>query len=71
LRRIGGQPGVWLLEDGDLRFAAVAVGAADLYGWVRIDKGLAGGEAIVLYSEKALNAHSRVKVVDRLPGVAP
>ena len=71
LRRIGGQPGVWLLEDGDLRFAEVAVGPGDLDGWVRIEEGLAGGEAIVLYSEKALNAHSRVKVVDRLPGVAP
>ncbi len=63
--------GVWLLIDGDLRFTPVELGAADLDGNVQIRKGLATGDRVVVYSQKALTAHSRIHVVKRLAGATP
>ncbi|MCI0344159.1 MAG: efflux RND transporter periplasmic adaptor subunit, partial [Chloroflexi bacterium] len=67
LHRFDGRPGVWLVEDGDLRFAPVEVGASDLDGWIEIRAGLDAGDRAVVYSERALAARSRVEVVDELP----
>ena len=63
--------GVWRLEDGDLHFNPVALGAADLDGNVQIRTGLKAGDRIVVYSEKALTAHSRIHVVKRLGAATP
>lgn len=71
LRTVAGQRGVWKLKDGALAFAPVRLGRADLDGQVQVLDGLAVGESIVLYSEKALGAKSRVHVVERIAGVAP
>ena len=71
IRRIDDRLGVWRSVDGDLRFTTMTPGAADLDGWVQVRDGLEAGDRIVVYSEKALNAHSRIHVVDRLPGVQP
>jgi|GEM_PF-3182779 HlyD family secretion protein len=49
----------------------IAFGRSDLDGLVQVEKGLAAGDQLVVYSEKALTARSRIHVVDRLPGVAP
>ena len=57
-----GETGVWLLDGEGVRFQPVRAGRQDLQGRVRIEEGLTGGEAIVVYSEKALQPHSRVRV---------
>lgn len=70
VRQLNGQTGVFVAEDDHLRFAPVKLGAADLDGRVQILDGLKSGERVVVYSQKALTADSRFKVVDSLPGVA-
>lgn len=69
LRRGGKGPGVWRLRGSELEFVPVRLGAADLEGRVQVLQGLQPGDHIVVYSEKALKAGSRIRVVERLPGV--
>lgn len=71
IRTLDGKRGVWKLTDGDLEFVAVQLGRSDLDGNVTVEKGLSAGDQIVVFSEKALTARSRIKMVDRLAGVAP
>ena len=68
IRTVQGQRGVWKLVDGDLAFAPIQLGRADLSGDVQVSQGLAAGERIVVYSAKALRANSRIQVVERLTG---
>ena len=68
VQRVDGRLGVWVVEDGSLRFAPIKTGATDLEGRVQILQGLSEGEKIVVYSFKALDANSRIKVVDRIVG---
>ena len=65
------QVGVWRIERGEPRFAPVRIGQTSLDGQVQILDGLAAGDEVVVYSEKALTAGSRIKVVDTLAGNAP
>ncbi|MHB8834830.1 MAG: efflux RND transporter periplasmic adaptor subunit [Candidatus Methylomirabilia bacterium] len=69
VKRVDGRLGVWLIKDNDLRFAPVTTGAADLEGRVQILEGLTAGERVVVYSPRALTPRSRIKVVERLPGM--
>jgi RND family efflux transporter MFP subunit len=62
------QPGVWRIVDGALLFTPIKLGASDLDGHVQVREGLNDGDQIVTYSEKALTARSRIKVVERIPG---
>lgn len=71
IRQVNGVTGVWQLVDGDLRFVAVELGLADLDGNVQVRRGLKPGDRVVLYAEKALTAHSRIHVAERLDGAAP
>jgi RND family efflux transporter MFP subunit len=71
VQRVDGQLGVWLLADGELRFAPVELGVGDLDGRVQIKSGLAGGEQVIVYSQKALRAGSRIHVVDQIVRAAP
>jgi HlyD family secretion protein len=71
VQRVEGQLGVWRLEGNTLRFAPIQVGAVDLDGRVQVLAGLAPGARVVVYSQRSLGAHSRVKLVERLPGVSP
>lgn len=71
VQRIGGQLGVWLFEGDSVRFAPVRLGAIDLEGRAQILDGLKSGARVVVYSQRSLGAHTRVKLVERLPGVAP
>ncbi len=71
IRTLDGKRGVWKLTDGKLAFMPIAFGRSDLDGLVQVERGLAAGDQLVVYSEKALTASSRIHVVDRLPGVAP
>jgi RND family efflux transporter MFP subunit len=68
VRRVGDKIGVWQIVDGDLHFAPVKLGAADLDGNVQVREGIASGDRIVAYSEKALTARSRIHVEDKLAG---
>jgi len=70
VHRLDGQLGVWLIEDSDLQFAPVRLGAADLEGRVQILEGVSEGQQVVSYSARALGGRSRIKVVDRLPGTS-
>lgn len=68
VQRVNGRLGVWVVEDGSLRFAPIKTGATDLEGRVQILQGLSGGEQIVVYSYKALDSSSRIKVVESIVG---
>lgn len=70
LIRAGGKIGVWRIVNGGLQFAPVKLGVADLDGYVQVREGLEQGDRIVVYSEKALSARSRVRVVDHIRGAA-
>ena len=72
VQRVGGQIGVWRWADGQLQFAPVQLGMADLDGHVQVLQGLDAGDQVVLYSEKPLTARSRIRVVESLTkGAAP
>jgi len=69
VQRVDGRTGVWLIDGGNLRFAPVRTGATDLDGLVQVHDGLKTGDRVVVYSQRILNSKSRIKVVDKLPGV--
>ena len=71
VQRVAGRLGVWLIEEDNLRFAPIKVGATDLDGRVQILEGLKAGERVVVYSQRALGPRSRIKIVERLEGVSP
>lgn len=71
VQRVGGQTGVWRWADGQLQFAPVQLGSADLDGHVQVLQGLDEGDQVVVYSEKPLTERSRIRVVEHLaPGAA-
>jgi len=61
-----GQTGVWRLVNVQPEFAPVQLGISSLDGQVQVLKGLTADDRVVVYSEKALKAGARVKVVDAL-----
>lgn len=71
MQRRADQVGVWRLESGQPRFIPVRIGLASLDGRVQVLEGLQAGDQVVVYSEKALTANSRIKVVDQLAGSQP
>ena len=66
VQRQNGQTGVWRLNGDTPEFAPVELGARSLDGQVQVLKGLSQGDRVVVYSEKALQAGARVKVVEAL-----
>ena len=66
IQRNAGQLGVWQVINGDLQFTTVTLGDADLEGQVQVREGLEVGDQVVVYSTKALTAHSRIDVVDQV-----
>lgn len=68
LRRLGGQTGVWRLDDGRPSFVPVRIGSSSLEGQVQVLDGVKAGDSIVVYSERELSAASRIKVLDTLVG---
>ena len=65
-----GTRGVWLHKAGELRFVALRTGASSLDGMVQVTpleaNALQEGDAVVVYSQKALSADTRISVVDQL-----
>lgn len=70
VQRVDGRLGVWLIEDGELSFAPIKIGATDLDGWVQILDGLKTGQHVVVYSQRALSARRRVKIVEQISGMS-
>ena len=68
LQRIDGELGVWVVKGRRPDFVAVRVGATDLDGRVQVLDGIAPGEHVVQFSQRALDRRSRLRVVERLPG---
>ena len=71
IRQQSGKNGVWVLDDGALRFVEIQTGRASLDGKVQVKGGLKAGEQVVIHSEKELAAGSRIKVVESLTGARP
>lgn len=73
IARQQGQTGVWRLKSGQPEFVPVQLGVVGLDGRVQVLQGLAAGDEVVVYSQKALNAGTRIRVVDTLvkPGAVP
>ncbi len=69
IQREGDEMGVWQIVEGELHFTPVKLGASDLDGRVQVREGLEHGDQVVAYSEKALTTHSRIHVVEQIPGV--
>lgn len=66
IKRLNGERGVWRVVDDSLQFTAVEIGISDLDGRVQITEGLELGDTVVLYSQKELNANSRIDIVEQL-----
>ena len=70
LQSQAGSSGVWLHKDGGLHFVALSTGASSLDGMVQVTpleaNTLQEGDAVVVYSQKALSADTRIAVVDEL-----
>jgi HlyD family secretion protein len=67
-----GTTGVWLLKGGALHFVALQLGANSLDGMVQVapvkPDALKDGDTVVVYSAKALQANTRIQVVEQLQG---
>ena len=68
IKRLNGVTGVWQVVDGKLRFTPVELGASDLDGSIQVLDGLSPDVKVVVYSEQALSASSRIRVVKNIPG---
>ena len=71
IKRVAGQVGVWVLDEGQPRYAPVRLGQASLDGQVQVLEGLKVGTEVVAYSEKEITAASRIQVVKSLVQGAP
>ena len=69
--RQGSATGVWRMESGRPVFVKLRLGAASLDGQVQVLDGLKAGDEVVVYSQKALAAVSRVQVVESLVNHSP
>lgn len=70
IRRQGNQSGVWQIINDEPVFTPVTLGRSDLDGNVQVLKGIEEGDRIIVYSEKALDTHSRIHLVEHIPGVS-
>ena len=66
IQRQQGQTGVWRLDGGKPVFTPVQLGTHSLDGQVQVLTGVKLGDEVMVYSQKALSADSRVQVVDAL-----
>jgi len=62
VKRVDRQDGVWQVRGGRVAFRPVKVGITTLDGRSQILDGLAVGDEVVVYSERALQPDARVKV---------
>jgi HlyD family secretion protein len=60
-----------VLDDSRLRFTPLRLGQASLDGQVQVLDGLKAGQQVVVYSDKEIDAKSRIQVVEKLVERAP
>lgn len=71
IQRQNEQTGVWLVQDGGLKFAPVRLGQQSSGGLIEILEGVKTGDSVVVHRDKTLSESSKIKVVDSLVGSAP
>jgi HlyD family secretion protein len=71
IRTVDGKRGVWRIINEKLIFTPLTLGRSDLYGNVQVINGLGERDRVVVYSEKALSARSRIHIVERLASISP
>lgn len=71
IQRQSGATGVWVLEEGRLRWLPVRLGQHSLDGQVQVLQGLEAGQRVVVHSAKALTADTRTEVVASLVPAQP
>jgi HlyD family secretion protein len=71
IQQVHGNVGVWVVENEGLRFSPIVMGKADLEGRTQIIKGANPGDHVVVYSQRAIDEHSRIKIVEKLTGGFP
>lgn len=71
IRRVGGQMGAWLLQGNTLKFAPLRLGSTGQDGRVQVLDGLTERDQVVVYSARALDADTRIRVVQSLAGSTP
>lgn len=71
IKQQGAHTGVWLHEDNNLRFAPLRLGQTSLDGQVQVLDGLKAGSQVVVYSEKTIDADTRIQVVKSLMQGSP
>ena len=59
------------MRDGRVQFAAVKAGLSTLQGRTQIISGLAAGDEVIVYSQQALQAGMKVKVVAEIVKAKP
>jgi len=64
IQQLDGKAGVWRVQDGEISFAPVSLGATSLDGEVQILDGLQAGDEVVVYSKHALHEGSKIDVVE-------
>jgi HlyD family secretion protein len=63
VKKQGKQNGVWLVENGTLRFQPVEIGVQSLDGKVQILKGISLQDQVVVYSQQLLRSGMKVRAV--------
>ena len=66
IKRQDGKAGVWVLVDNRPKFVPIRLGQSNLDGHVQVLEGLSVNDRVVTYSEKEINAQSRIQVVRSL-----
>lgn len=66
LQRQGSAEGVWRIDAGRARFAAIAAGVVSSDGFVQVSKGLAAGDEVIVHSARRLMDDMRVKPTESL-----
>lgn len=66
LKRVDKQNGVWVLQGGKVAFRPVKIGLSTMDGRTQILDGLSDDEEVIVYSQQALRADLKVKVVPEL-----
>lgn len=66
LKRVDRQNGVWVLQGGKVAFKPVKIGLATMDGRTQILDGLSDSDEVIVYSQQALRADLKVKVVSEL-----
>jgi len=63
VKRINQQDGVWVLQDGRAKFKPVQIGISTLDGRTQILAGVSDSDEVIVYSQQAIKADAKLKVV--------